>query len=113
MTLDKNVLGVNYNGAPCVAFYHPYECIFSDDVKRLHLKHHKDNKFVLLFMTAVFKQQRSKYTYGYKFKAARMLRQELLLPINDQGNPDYAYMEQYAKNLMIKKYEQYLEFLNE
>ena len=36
---DCNVLGVNYNGAPCIAFYHPYGCIFTDDVKRLHLWH--------------------------------------------------------------------------
>lgn len=33
--LDKNVLGVNYNGSVVENFYHPYECIFSDDVKRI------------------------------------------------------------------------------
>lgn len=50
-SLDKNVLGVNYNGnGMVIGFYHPYECIFSDDVKRFHLKHHEDNEFVLLFM---------------------------------------------------------------
>lgn len=43
-SLDKNVLGVNYNGnGMVIGFYHPYECIFSDDVKRFHLKHHEDN----------------------------------------------------------------------
>ena len=37
-SLDKNVLGVNYNGnGMVIGFYHPYECIFSDDVKRFHL----------------------------------------------------------------------------
>ncbi len=69
---DSNVLGVNYNGAPCIAFYHPYECIFSDDVKRLHLKAHEDNEFVLLFFVAIFAQQKVKYSYGYKFKEQRM-----------------------------------------
>ena len=34
-SLDRNVLGVNYNGSVGYAFYHPYECIFTDDVKRL------------------------------------------------------------------------------
>ena len=34
-SLDKNVLGANYNGAPCICFYHPYECIFTDDVKTI------------------------------------------------------------------------------
>lgn len=110
---DKNVLGVNYNGAPCIAFYHPYECIFTDDVKRMHLKNYGDNKYVLLFFKAIVMQQRSKYSYGYKFKEKRMLRQKLMVPLNDLSEPDYAYMEQYAKNMMLKKYEQYLEFLEE
>lgn len=109
---DSNVLGVNYNGAPCIAFYHPYECIFTDDVKRLHLRNYKNGKFVLLFFASLFAQQRSKYSYGYKFKEMRMLRQKLMLPIDDSGEPDYAYMEQYSKNMMLRKYKQYLEFIN-
>ena len=109
---DNNVLGVNYNGAPCIAFYHPYECIFTDDVKRLHLRNYKDNIFVLLFFTSVFAQQRSKYSYGYKFNEQRMLRQKLMLPINDSGEPDYEYMEQYSKNMMLKKYKQYLAYMD-
>ena len=108
---DNNVLGVNYNGAPCIAFYHPYDCIFSDDVKRLHLKEHADNKFIYLFFVAIFSQQKSKYSYGYKFKEQRMLRQKLMVPVKDNGKADYEYMEQYAKNMMLKKYKQYLSFL--
>jgi type I restriction enzyme M protein len=109
---DSNVLGVNYNGAPCIAFYHPYECIFTDDVKRLHLRSYVDNKFVLLFFTAIFAQQRSKYSYGYKFKERRMLQQKILLPINNDGEPDYEYMEQYIRNMMIRKCQDYLNYLD-
>ena len=108
---DSNVLGVNYDGAPCIAFYHPYECIFTDSVKRLHLRNYEDNKFVLLFFVPVFAKQRSKYSYGYKFKEQRMLRQKLMLPVTDSGEPDYEYMEQYSKNMMLRKYRQYLTFL--
>ena len=108
---DSNVLGVNYDGAPCVAFYHPYECIFTDSVKRLHLKNQEDNKFVLLFFTSIFAMQRVKYSYGYKFKEKRMHRQKLMLPVDDKGKPDYEYMEQYIKNMMLHKYEQYLAFI--
>ena len=110
---DSNVLGVNYNGAPCIAFYHPYECIFTDDVKRLHLKNHIDDKYVLLFFTSIFAMQRVKYSYGYKFKEKRMHRQKLMLPVTDAGNPDYEYMEQYSKNMMLRKYQQYLTFLQQ
>lgn len=90
---DKNVLGVNYNGAPCIAFYHPYECVFTDDVKRLHLINHDNTPGLLLFFTSVFAQQRTKYSYGYKFNERRMLRQKLILPVTDFGELDYEYME--------------------
>ena len=110
-SIDANVLGVNYNGAPCIAFYHPYECIFSDDVKRLHLRGHEDNKFIYLFFATIFAQQKSKYSYGYKFNEQRMLRQKLMVPVNDKGKIDFEYMEQYAKNMMLKKYKQYLSYI--
>ena len=40
---DRNVLGVNYNGSVVENFYHPYTCIFSDDVKRFVLRKHNGN----------------------------------------------------------------------
>lgn len=112
-SLDKNVLGVNYNGnGMVIGFYHPYECIFSDDVKRFHLKHHEDNAFVLLFMKVAILQQKSKFGYLYKFNAERMENTRIMLPISDDGTPDYEYMEQYAKNLMLRKHKQYLAYLD-
>ena len=111
-SFDKNVLGVNYNGSVVENFYHGYGCVFSDDVKRLHLKNSADNKFILLFCKTVILQQKVKYTYGYKFNGQRMERQKILLPIDEKGNPDYHYMEQYGKTLMLHKYQQYLDYIS-
>lgn len=113
VSLDKNVLGVNYNGnGMVIGFYHPYECIFSDDVKRFHLKHHADNAFVLLFMKVAILQQKSKFGYLYKFNSERMANTRIMLPVTNDGTPDYEYMEQYVKNLMLQKYTQYLAYLD-
>lgn len=101
-SLDSNVLGVNYNGSVCEAFYHPYECIFSDDVKRLHLKDHIDSKYIMLFLKTVILQQKCKYAYGYKFNEQRMLRQTIVLPVDNEGNPDWAFMENYMRNKETK-----------
>lgn len=50
-SLDRNVLGVNYNGNGMgIGFYHPYECIFSDDVKRFHWKNTEDKKVCLCLL---------------------------------------------------------------
>lgn len=110
-SFDKNVLGVNYNGSVVENFYHPYGCIFSDDVKRLHLREHADNKYILLFFKTVILQQKVKYTYGYKFNGQRMERQKILLPVNEEGRPDYEFMDQYGKQIMLQKYQQYLNYI--
>ena len=110
-SLDRNVLGINYNGSVCEAFYHAYECVFSDDVKRLHLKDWNDNKYVLLFLGAIIRQQKAKYQYAYKFNEQRMRRQLIMLPVTAEGNPDYQFMEDYARELMTKKRNQYKNYL--
>lgn len=109
-SLDKNVLGVNYNGnGMVIGFYHPYECIFSDDVKRFHLKHHEDNEFVLLFMKVAILQQKNKFGYLYKFNSERMANTGVMLPVDESGNPDYAFMEQYVKRVKETIKLQYLQ----
>ncbi|MDO5742252.1 MAG: restriction endonuclease subunit S [Vagococcus sp.] len=108
-SLDSNVLGVNYNGSVVENFYHPYKAIFSDDVKRLKLRHYQNNKYILLFMKTIILQQKIKYAYGYKFNATRMKEQIILLPSKDDGTPDYDFMEQYMKrqeNMVISKIKQ-------
>ena len=106
---DSNVLGVNYNGSVVESFYHPYTCIFSDDVKRFLIKDRPGNEFIYLFLKSVILQQKSKYAYGYKFNEERMKRQMLLLPVDSDGQPDWQYMERYTKMLMTKVKLQYLQ----
>lgn len=110
-SLDSNVLGVNYNGSVVENFYHPYEAIFSDDVKRLHLLNYEDNKYILLFMKSVILKQKVKYQYGYKFNGERMSKQKIMLPIDDNGQPDYAFMEAYMKDVEKRLLMQYKAFL--
>ena len=112
-SIDKNVLGVNYNGnGMVIGFYHPYECIFSDDVKRFHLKHYEDNQFVLLFMKVCILMQKKKFGYLYKFNAERMAHTSIMLPVTESGDPDYPFMELYGKLLCARKYEQYLSVIS-
>lgn len=110
-SLDKNVLGVNYNGSVVHNFYHPYQALFSDDVKRLSFKNTKGNRFLFLFVKTIILQQKSKYEYGYKFNGTRMKRQKILLPVNENGNPDYVFMENYMREKeteLITKYQKYI-----
>lgn len=93
-SLASNILGVNYNGSVGFSFYHPYEALFSDDVKRVRWKDEEaNNKYTLLYLSTAISQQKGKYAYGYKFNAQRMKRQLILLPVLDDGALDYALME--------------------
>lgn len=97
-SLDSHVLGVNYNGNGMgIGFYHPYEALFSDDVKRFHLKNYPDDKYVMLFLKVAILKQKPKFDYGYKFNAERMNRQRLFLPVDSNGNPDYEFMRDYMR----------------
>lgn len=109
-SVDRNVLGINYNGSICETFYHPYECIFTDDVKRLHLKDVEDCEQLLLFMGTAIRQQKCKYEYAYKFNEQRMKRQVIMFPANNDGRPEWDYMSSYVdtkKDELIERYETY------
>lgn len=109
-SIDKEVLGVNYNGSVGFSFYHPYEALFSDDVKRVHWKDEDvNNKYTLLYLSTAIAQQRGKYAYGYKFNAQRMKRQIIMLPSLADGTPDYAYLEQ---TMRVIEYDVLRTYLN-
>ena len=97
-SLDSNVLGVNYNGSVGFSFYHPYEAIFSDDVKRVKwLDSSRNNRYTLLFLSSMIGQQKCKFAYWYKFNAQRMKRQKILLPVCANGAIDWLFMEEYMR----------------
>ncbi len=110
-SIDRNAVSVNFNGSVGEAFFYPYKALYSGDVKRLHLINYTDNEYVNLFIITSIKNQKSKYSYGYKFSGGRMKRQYIMLPVNDAGNPDYEYMEQYIKNIEYNKMIEYIAYM--
>ncbi len=91
------------------AFYHPYEFIATDHVTHFKGKHL--NKYHYLFIgTVIKKQMHEKYDFSREMSDPRLQREKLLLPINEATEePDFDYMEQYMKNIMIAKYNDYLK----
>lgn len=106
----SNAISVNRNGAVGEAFYHPYEALYGNDCRRVELRQHRD-RWTQLFITLCISKQKVALSYSRKLGTARLKRLQVMLPVTDAGKPDYEYMEQYAKNMMLRKYEQYLSFL--
>lgn len=102
-SLDKNILGVNYNENVVENFYHPYECIFSDDVKRISFKDDEgQNKYCYLFLKQMILQQKEKYRYAYKFNGDRMARQKVMMPVDSYAKIDFNFMKRYVTSKELK-----------
>lgn len=111
-TIAKNIISVNRNGAVGSSFYHEYPALYSNDCRKVILNNYNENKYVSLFMTHQIMMQRKNYNYSRKMGTERLKKQMIMLPALNDDIPDYEYMEQYIKNLMIKKYKEYLEYQN-
>ena len=55
----------------------------------------------------MIEKEKYRYAYGRKFGTKRMKEQLIKLPINDDGAPDWIWIEQYVKNEIIHKLPPY------
>lgn len=69
------------------------------------------NKYNALFVVSQINKQADRYSYGYIRNSKRIAREKLMLPMDDNGNPDYDFMERYAKQIMLQKYQQYFNYI--
>ena len=55
------------------------------------------NRYTGTFITTVADRIRGKYYFGYKRNAARLAKEILTLPVGDDNEIDWDYMENYMK----------------
>ncbi len=95
----SGTLTVVYNGNSVgYAFFQDQDYFACDDVNVLVPKYLM-SRWVQLFIAAIIKHGRSRFTYGYKWTLARMKATRVRLPVDVDGNPDWAYMESFMKGL--------------
>lgn len=93
------VLTVVYNGKSVgFAFHQPEPFFASDDVNVLY-PIQPMSMWALLFIAAVIKHQRPRFTYGYKWTLARMKATSIRLPVTATGASEFSYMETFMKGL--------------
>ena len=91
-------LTVPYNGSVGFAFYQDQNYFACDDVNVLVPKSHMSH-WALLFIAAIIRHGRSRFTYGYKWTLARMKTTTVRLPVDEDGKLDYFFMESFMKGL--------------
>lgn len=71
------------------------------------------NRSSLLFISKTITIQRDKFSHGYSLNNNRMKAQKIVLPIDENGNPNWTYMENFIKNIEQKQIKNVLKYLDE
>ena len=116
---EGNTISLSYNGSVGEAFYQPEPYWATDDVNALYPKFDGFNESIGLFMCAVIRQEKYRFSYGRKWTLDNMNESDICLPIkkntdgtpvydddhvfSDEGFiPDLKYMEDYIDSLHNK-----------
>ena len=98
---DGNTISLSYNGSVGEAFYQPKPFWATDDVNVLYFRQENGvafNKYIALFICAVLRQEKYRYSYGRKWVLDSMKSTIIKLP-EKSGKPDWSYMENFMKSL--------------
>ena len=95
---EGNTITVSYNGSVAEAFYQPKPFWATDDVNVLYPRFSM-NQYIALFICAVIKKEKYRFNYGRKWHVERMNTSKIKLPVMDDGQPDFQFMEEYIKRL--------------
>lgn len=99
----ENKITISCNGVGCgSAFYHPYPFNLNGDAIVLtELKPMNDlvKQFISCMLNGVLTR---KYSYEEKCSADKAKDETIKLPVDDNGEPDWVYMENFMKQIELK-----------
>lgn len=99
IALYKNCLTASMNGSKTgYVAYHEYGFNANADCGILKPKFSM-NKYIGIFISTVMKQFSFKYLYGRKLTKGRLAEEIIKLPVTENGEIDFKYMEEYIKNI--------------
>ena len=90
IAVDSAVLGF--------ASYQAKNFSASDHVEKL-IPQMPLSKYAAIFITALLNKQQFRYNYGRKCSQVRLTRQQIKLPADKDGKPNFVLMENYIKSL--------------
>ena len=93
-----NCITVSNNGSVGEAFYQQNDFTCTHDVNPLYLLNHVLNKYIAIFLCVLIRKEKYRWNYGRKWRPSRMPDSIIKLPIDNNLNPDWKFMENYVKN---------------
>lgn len=93
---NENFISFSFLGT---CFYHPYKASLDMKVHTLKPKNYNLTKNSGLFLVALLKSQFKNLSYGDQVSSSDLKNMNIMLPVDSEGNPDWAYMENYIDGL--------------
>lgn len=90
-----NCITIGAEGA--IAFYQPED--FIPGVKVYTIRHELLNKANAMFIVGILNMEYYKYSYGRARILEKLKNESVMLPVKNDGSPDWDYMENYIKSL--------------
>lgn len=100
--LKGNSISISVNFAQTV-FYQPKDFCASDFVMSLYSE--KLNYYIWMFIVWILRRKHLRYNYWEKISKDKLLEDTIYLPVNSSWEPDFAYMENYIKELETRERE--------
>lgn len=99
----KNLLSITTNGVNAFTCkYQNKNACYSTDSEILF--NDKMNKYSAMFIITLLNLENYRYAYMRKPKGNKIPLTQIILPIDDDGNPNWEFMENYIKSLPYSKY---------
>lgn len=100
----ENCLTLANSGSVGSTFYQPYSFIASDHVTAL--KNTNIDEYAYKFLASLMSRLEEKYSFNREINDARIRREQLLLPVDAEGSPDWGFMSAYMREqekLMLER----------
>ena len=94
-----------------IAYYQPTDFLLDSHVTAL-LPRCEMSREVMLFVARCIRMQRERYGFGYSLTNTRLNLLRVMLPVTDDGTPDFDYMEAYVAAHEEKILQSYCEFVD-
>lgn len=79
-------------------FYQPFKFYTGQNVQIFEMNNVNMNKYIALFIKPLLQKQLENLNWGGNGATlGRLRKKKVMLPVDNNGNPDYDFMEQYTK----------------
>lgn len=99
MKVYKNKITLNNSGSVGYCFYHPYEFVCSDHCTVIDILCEKQelNIYIAIFLKPIIEKFKDKYVFSREISDERLKKETIMLPIDENENPDWQFMEDFIK----------------